>query len=203
MTYIQGTLSEPLAIGIYAVEFLFQKEIKNIGILGTGPIGLSVLLAARAAGIQSIYTTDKIKVRQMSAMKAGAVWTGNPDRTDIIKDILTQVKGLDAVFECCGDQEALDQAIELLNPGGMLVMLGIPESDRVSFNINKLRRKELSIQNVRRQNSATQKALDQIAKNRITVDFMASHQFSLEDCRDAFETAANYLDGVIKALIIF
>ena len=34
--------------------------------------------------------------------------------------------GLDVVFECCGEQEALDQAIEMLKPGGKLLLIGIP-----------------------------------------------------------------------------
>jgi len=203
MNFTQGVLSEPLAIGIYAVEFLRHKKVKNIGILGTGPIGLSVLLAARAAGVKSIYATDKIASRQTYALNAGAVWVGNPDRSDIAKEILDKTQGLDAVFECCGDQSALDQAAKVLNSGGILLILGIPEIDRISFDISKLRRQELIIQNIRRQNDTTQKALGQIANKKIHVDFMATHEFPLEKCQDAFDTVAEYKDGVIKALITF
>lgn len=201
ISFTQGALIEPSAIGIYAVEFLQSKKINSIGILGTGPIGLSVLLAARAAGIISIFATDKINSRLKSALNAGAVWAGNPERSDIVRDILDQTSGLDAVFECCGDQAALNQAVELLNPGGSLLILGIPEGDHISFDINQLRRREISIQNVRRQNAATQKAIEHISNKTIAVDFMATHSFPLSDCQDAFETAAGYRDGVIKAMI--
>ncbi len=61
---------------------------------------------------------------------------------------------LDVVFECCGQQEAIDNAVDLLKPGGKLMVIGIPEFDRWSFPVDKSRHKELCIQNVRRQNEA-------------------------------------------------
>ncbi len=197
----QGVLAEPLAIGIYAVDFLGRGEAHSMGILGAGPIGLSVLLSARAAGIHRIFVTDKVEARIKAALDAGAVWAGNPTRSDITADIRERETGLDVVFECCGDPEALDQAVELLHPGGTLFILGIPEIDRVSFDIHRLRRKEIRIQNVRRQNRCTGRALESLADGSLAASFMITHAFPLDDADRALETAAAYADGVIKALI--
>ena len=120
---------------------------------------------------------------------------------DIVSEIVKESDGLDAVFECCGDPEALDQAIDLLRPGGTLLILGIPEMDRVSFDAHKLRRKEIRIQNVRRQCRRTQRAIDLVASKKVDIDFMATHTFSLEQTQQAFELVAAYGDGVIKAMI--
>jgi L-iditol 2-dehydrogenase len=197
----QGVLVEPLAIGIYAVDFLEKMDIGTIGILGCGPIGLSVMQAALAQDIHKIYATDKIPERLEYAHRKGAVWTGNPKEMDIVSEVLRKTDGLDAVFECCGDQEALDQAIDLIKPGGTLFILGIPEIVRVSFDAHKLRRKEIRIQNVRRQRECTQRAIDLIASKEVDVDFMATHNFSLEEAQKAFELVAEYGDGVIKAML--
>jgi len=195
-------LAEPLSIGIYAIRFLHEFPASTIAILGTGPIGLSVGLAARDTGIDNIYATDKIDDRLEAAKKAGAIWTGNPDRMDIVAEILkAQPAGLGAVFECCGDQEALDQAVELLRPGGKLMIVGIPESDRVTFDAHRLRRKEISIQNVRRQNGCIPAAIDLIAHRGSDLDFILTHMFPLEDAQKAFDLVENYRDGVIKAVI--
>ena len=196
-----AVLAEPLAIGIYAVGFLKNTGAETIGILGTGPIGLSVLLGARSAGIEAVYTTDKVDARIDAAKKAGAVWAGNPERADIVSGILGHERGLDAVFECCGDPEALDQAVELLNPGGMLLVLGIPETDRVSFDVHALRRKEIRIQNVRRQNDCTERALELLAGGTIDASTLATHRFSLAESQQALELVSAYRDGVIKALV--
>ena len=95
----------------------------------------------------------------------------------------------------------MEQAIDLLKPGGTLLILGIPEIERVSFDAHKLRRKEIRIQNVRRQRNCTQRAIDLIASKEVDIDFMATHTFSLEEAQQAFELVAEYGDGVIKAMI--
>jgi L-iditol 2-dehydrogenase len=199
MSLIQAALVEPLSIGIYAMQLLRKKHSPAIGILGSGPIGLSVLLAAKHAGIATIYATDKINKRLQTAKQVGATWVGNPEKADVIKTI--GPNSLDAVFECCGDQDALDQAIELLQPGGKLLIVGIPASNRVAFDIHQLRRKEISIQNVRRQNQCIQIAIDLIEQQLLDVDFMATHFFNLEQAQEAFDLVAGYKNGVIKAMI--
>jgi len=198
----QRVLVEPLSIGLYAVNFLKDKNIQSIGILGSGPIGLSTALSARAKGIPRIYMTDKIDSRLGAARTAGALWTANPLHSDIEKKIKEREPFLlDAVFECCGDQDALDLAVELLKPGGILFIIGIPETDRILFDVHKLRRKEIVLQNIRRQNRCLSEAISLIQENRVNVDFMVTHTFSLAETYDAFELASSYADGVIKALI--
>lgn len=197
----QGALAEPLSIGVYALEFLRCSTPRTLGILGCGPIGLSVLLAAKASGIVEIFATDRIPERIQAASAAGARWAGNPDQTDVVKAIRAQCPSLDAVLECCGQQEAIDQAVELLKPGGTLLILGIPAEDALSFNAHTLRRKEITIQNVRRQNHCTPHALKLIADREVDVDFMATHNFPLDRIRDALELVSGYRDGVIKAMI--
>jgi L-iditol 2-dehydrogenase len=137
----QGALLEPLSIGAYAARLGGDLRGKRIAILGCGPIGLSVLLAARQAGAARIYVSDPIAVRRAFARQCGATWDGAP-AGDLVAAILRhEPLALDAVFECCGQQDAMDQGIELLQPGGRLVLLGIPEVSRVSFNIDLLRRR--------------------------------------------------------------
>ena len=197
-----GILAEPLSIGIFSFRLLGKSPVSSVAVLGAGPIGLSVGLAAKDIGIPKIYMTDKIDVRLEAAQKAGASWAGNPDRLDIVTKILAnEPTGLDAVFECCGDQEALDQAVELLKPGGKLSIVGIPETDLVTFDAHRLRRKELSIQNVRRQNDCVSDAIDLISRKKSDLGFMVTHSFHLEDTQKAFDLVENYRDGVIKAII--
>jgi len=149
-----------------------------------------------------VCATDKIDARGKTARTAGAAWTGNPDREDIVARMKSFVPdGFDAVFECCGDQAALDQAVALLKPGGRFFIIGIPTVDRVSFDIHSLRRKELSLHNVRRQRGCIREAIDFIAGREADVRFMATHTFRLEDAPKAFALAAGYSDGVIRAII--
>lgn len=202
MDFEEGVLVEPLSIGIHSLRLLEGFKAQEIAILGAGPIGLSVLLAAPAYGVSKIYVTDKIDDRVTAARTAGAAWSGNPDREDIVAEIAGREPGLvDAVFECSGDPAALDQAVDLLRPGGRLMILGIPAVDRISLDVHKIRRKEIAIGNVRRQRHCYEEALELIRTKRADVRFMATHEFKLEESAEAFELAANYRDGVIKAII--
>jgi len=204
MSYDEAAISEPLAIGLYAVKQSIPMKGAKVGILGFGPIGMSVMLPALAMGAKEVYVTDKIDERLRIAERSGAVLTANPEREDVAQKITEKVPELlDVVFECCGQQEAIDNAVDLLKPGGKLMIIGIPEFDRWSLPVDKSRHKELCIQNVRRQNEAVQPALDMMAAGEISVSAMTTHRFSFEKSKEAFDLVAAYGDGVMKAMIDF
>jgi len=203
MTFEEAAIVEPLSIGIYAISLAIPMTGATIGILGAGPIGLSVLLPAKASGAGRVYTTDKIDARLNLARRAGADWVGNPNTEDVVTEITRrEPELLDVVFECSGEQEAMDQGVQLLKPGGKLMLIGIPGAqNRVSFDINLLRRKELCIQNVRRQNHCVQRAIDMIASHEIDVKTMVTHHFPFTRTQEAFDLVTDYRDGVVKAIV--
>ncbi len=204
MSCEEAALSEPLAIGIYAVKLSGIGHGARIAVLGTGPIGLSVIFAARDAGAAAIYATDRIDNRLAKAREYGADWTGNPDHLDPVPAVAQREPLLlDAVFECCGQQTALDQGLEMLKPGGTLMLVGIPEADRVNFNIDIMRRRELRLLNVRRQNKCVSAALEMISSKNYPIASMVTHRFAFEDAKDAFDLVAGYQDNVVKAMIHF
>lgn len=200
-----AAMVEPLSIGYYASQFIKSFDKTNsIAILGVGPIGLGVMLSLQVHGFKNIFVTDKLNYRLEAAKKAGAIWAGNPDQKDIVSELNNiNPDQFDIVFECCGKQEALDLGIDILKPGGMLLIVGIPEEDRISFNINKIRRKEITIQNVRRQNKSIQPVIDLLSSGKISCDFMITHKFTFDQTGEAFDIVSNYKNGVIKALIKF
>jgi len=202
MTFEQAALSEPLAIGVYAVEKSMLPVLADVAILGAGPIGMSVFHVLRTKNVGNVYITDKIDDRLAFSKKLNPKWTGNPDNTNILKEISKiQPLLLDVVYECSGEPDATRQGIELLKPGGILVIVGIPETDEISFPIHDLRRKEITILNIRRQVHCTQKAIDLLDKRIINMDSMVTHHFKLEETQKAFDLVANYRDGVMKTII--
>jgi threonine dehydrogenase-like Zn-dependent dehydrogenase len=203
MTLPQAVMVEPLSIAVWAAQFAGEATGKTIAILGTGTMGLCTLLALRAAGEpRRVYASDLIDDRLAMARKLGAFAAANAARQDVAKEFLAaEPLGFDYVFECAGQQETLDQAAKLLAPGGTLIIVGIPETDRISFDMSFLRRKELKVQNVRRQNGTVARTIDLVASGKADVDPLATHYFPLERTADAFELAHSYKDGVIKAIV--
>jgi L-iditol 2-dehydrogenase len=197
-----GALSEPLTIGVYAVNLSQLKPGMDIGILGCGPIGLSVLAASQVIGPRKIVATDKLDYRIQIAKNSGATFILNPDKQDVLKEVIQfEPALLDIVFECSGTQEAVDQALEILKPGGKLMQIGIPEFDRFSFSADLMRRKEICIQNVRRQNESVTKCISQMTSGKLNAQSWVTHHFKLSECKQAFDLVANYKDGVVKAVI--
>jgi len=204
LTPDHGSISEPLAIGVYSVKKSIGVKGASIGILGFGPIGMSVLLAAMERGASNFYVTDKVNERLAIAHKENVTWTGNPLETDIVGKLKELVPlGLDIVYECCGQQEALDQAVDILKPGGMLVVVGIPESDRWSMSVDTTRRREISLQFIRRQLDCVEPALEMMMSGAINIANMVTHRFSFDRTKEAFDLVADYRDGVMKAMIDF
>ena len=83
------------------------------------------------------------------------------------------------------------------------MLVGITAVDEIHFPIHELRRKEITIINIRRQVHCTQKAIDLLENGRLRMDSMATHHFPLEETGRAFDVVANYRDGVMKAMISF
>ncbi|MGQ1783767.1 MULTISPECIES: alcohol dehydrogenase catalytic domain-containing protein [unclassified Saccharicrinis] len=202
MTYDQAAISEPLAIGLYAVNRAMPIQNAKAGILGFGPIGMSVLLSALTKGASKVFVSDKINERLQIAMDSGAHYAGNIDEKDVVKEILDlEPQGLDLVFECCGKQEAVEQAFDLLKPGGILMLIGIPQFDHWRLPVSKGRHKEVTVMNIRRQNGTVEEALELLANENIDVSNMPTHRFSFVDSKQAFDLVASYKDGVMKAMI--
>lgn len=205
MNYNTAVLCEPLSIGFYATSFAANSlENKKIAILGCGPIGLSVLLISKALKAENIYATDLLKYRLKIAHEHGADWTGYPQTLNMAKEIPQLEKHqFDYVFECCGKQEAIEQGLEILKPGGKLIIIGIPEFENFSFNAHLMRRNEITIHNVRRQNGYMDKTIEYVNNNIVDPGFMITHNFSLLKTSKAFQLISNYKDKIIKAVINF
>ncbi len=204
MTLEEAAMCEPLSIGLYSVKQSAMTRNHTIAILGFGPIGMSVLLSSRALGNKTAVVTDKLGYRVARAVKDGVVCAANPEKEDVAKSILDKIpSGVDIVFECSGQQDALDNALDILAPGGKLVLVGIPEFDNWSIKADLMRRKELTLINIRRQNHCAEEAVELVAAKKTDLRSMATHRISFADTPKAFDMVAGYREGVMKALIVF
>ena len=83
------------------------------------------------------------------------------------------------------------------------MIIGIPEFDRWSFQVDPMRHKEICVQNVRRQNHSLEEALELMETKKIDVAGMPTHRFPFAKTKEAFDLVTVYGDGVMKAMIDF
>ena len=199
----EGVLSEPLAIGIYAVKLSGLKIGDDVAILGAGPIGLSILFSARENGANKIFISDLIDERLEFAKEIGADFVVNANREDITEIVkkITNNRGVDISFEAAGKKETFRQVIHTSRIGGKSVLVGIPSEDMVEFEAHIMRRKELELINVRRSAFCTEIALNLLKKTKLPFKKIITHRYQFEKIEEAFNLVSEYRDGVIKCVI--
>ena len=199
----EAALIEPLSIGVYAVKLAgIVDPGLSCAIFGAGPIGLSILMKLLADNISNTGIIEPLKYRLEKAGQIGAKWLVNPVDSDVYEEIYEREKLLlDVVFEASGEQDAVNNALKILKPGGKLILVGIPASARYIFDMDLMRRKELTVINVRRQNHCVEEAIELVASCKINVKQMVTHYFQLRKSPVAFDMVAGYRDNVIKAMI--
>jgi len=203
MNPVQAALIEPFSIGVYAVKLaeIAEKNSSSV-IFGAGPIGLSILLKLLADGISNVGMIEPLEYRLKKSEEIGARYFINPEKQDVEKEVQNQEELLvNVAFEASGEQEAVDNALKILKPGGKLVLVGIPPSAQYTFNMDLMRRKELTVVNVRRQNHCVEEAIDLVVSGKANVEKMVTHHFSLDETPTAFDMVEGYKDGVVKAMI--
>ena len=107
-------------------------------VFGLGGVGLSVVMGARLAGAAQIVAVDRVGAKLDLARELGATDTILAlDRTQTIEAIRDVTHGgPNFAFEAIGLQETIEQAIEVLPPGGTAVLVGLtPFGVRASFDV--------------------------------------------------------------------
>jgi threonine dehydrogenase-like Zn-dependent dehydrogenase len=120
--------SDVLGTGWYAADAARVMEGSTVAVVGDGAVGLMAVLAAKQMGAGRIIAMSRHKARQALALEFGA--------TDIVSERgeagvarvkeMTKNVGADAVLECVGTNESMNQAIQCTRPGAMIGYVGVP-----------------------------------------------------------------------------
>ncbi len=203
MTMPEIAMLEPLAVGVYGVEIAEPVQGKSIAILGSGAIGLSLLQAAKASGCGKAIVTDLIPERLEIARTLGADATFDAADPDLVKKVVSDGIGLDIVFEAAGENDAVRQATEMVRPGGMVVVGGIPREDEMCLTASLIRRKGLTIKLIRRSKNTLHRSIELVRQGKVNLSPFATHTFPVERVTEAFELAMAHADGVLRAVVEF
>ncbi len=151
MSYEEGAMIEPLAVGMMAAKMGKVTVHDIVAVIGAGPIGQMALQASKTYGAHETFVTDIIDYRLEYAKKYGAKGVINSAEEDMVEKIveLTDSKGVDVVIEASGATSAIQQAIDIVKPGGIIVLVGYPSRD-VQMPLTKIISRELRIQGIHR-----------------------------------------------------
>ncbi len=122
-----GALVEPLAVALHAVRRAGLQAGDSVAVFGSGPIGLSVIQAAAAAGAGRIFVSEPRKARREMAADCGGHELIDPTDENPVERIHETVGGVDVAFEVAGIEETYQQAIEATRPTGTVAVVSIWE----------------------------------------------------------------------------
>ena len=178
-----GVLTEPLAVGIHAVRRSKLQEGDTVAILGAGTIGLSTLLAARAAGVSKIYSVEISKLRGEKALAMGATAVINPNEVDPVKQLreLTNGIGPDLSFACVGLPVSGPLAVELARKAGTVVIVGVSPGPSPDFNFFRIFMTEKTVLGSEGYVRDTATVIELIADGRIDPSGLITAKVPLKD----------------------
>ncbi|MFM2309231.1 MAG: hypothetical protein RLY87_1352 [Chloroflexota bacterium] len=145
ISFTAGSLAEPLACAVHAVELAQATAGHHLLVLGAGPIGLCVIVAAKARGVKHIIVSDISDARLEVAKHWGATHTVNAKTTDTVAATMAAYPhGVDIAIDAVGTSLVRNQAIKAVMPGGTVVLMGLHE-DETGIPTNYIIRQEITL----------------------------------------------------------
>lgn len=198
---VWASFTEPVAIGVQATRRGQVQVGELVLILGAGPIGLALIEVVKAKGARPVIT-DVLDSRLEFAKQLGAD-TLKADDT-LLKNVLkiTNGEGAPVVIEATGNAKAMESTVDLVAPGGRIVILGlVKRGTMVSFPGLDFTRKEMTIVGSRASVNCFPESLELLATGKIQYPKVAS-EFSLWDAPAVFAKLDADLMAVHKGVLV-
>jgi D-xylulose reductase len=203
VSYAVGALVEPLSVGMHGVTKGQVKPGDVAVVLGAGTIGLMTTAVALAAGCSRVILVDRIGPKLAVGAALGAVTPVNFEQTDVAEAVLdaTGGWGADIVFEASGNPAACASTLDLVCPGGKVVIIGCPV-EPVTMEIVKAQAKEVTIVTIFRYANVYPRALALLASGKVNVEPFITDVYEFERSVEAFEYALNPRPETVKVQIV-
>jgi len=189
VTWEEGAMVEPLAVGLHAVTTSDLALGARVLVIGAGPIGLSVTAFAALRGAATIVVSERAPARRAAATAFGATAVLDPTRTDDLGAAFAALAGgpPDVIFDCVGVPGIIQSCIDMSRPRGTIVVVGVcMKEDRV-VPISAIL-KELRVQFILGYVDADfARVLAFLQAGKIPAAAMVTDRVTLGDLPDAFE----------------
>jgi D-xylulose reductase len=202
VSFAEGAMVEPFAVGMQAAQKAGIKPGDTAVVVGAGPIGTMVAIAALAGGCARAIVADLAQPKLDIAAAYLGVIPVNVQEKSLLAEVgrLTDGWGADVVFECSGSPRAWQGIADLPRPGGTVVVVGLPV-EPVDFDIAGLSVKELTITSVFRYAHQYERAIALMGSGRVDLKPLISKTFAFEDSIRAFERAVEARPTDVKLQI--
>jgi len=203
VSFAQGAMVEPFAIGMQAALRARIQPGDVAVVTGAGPIGMMVALAALAGGCSKVIVADLAQPKLDIIGTYEGIETVNIRTTSAVDAVnaATEGWGADVVFECSGAAPAILNIAQLARPGGTVVLVGMPV-DPVPVDIVGLQAKELQVETVFRYANVYDRAIALIASGKVDLTPLISGTIAFEESIAGFDRAVEARETDVKLQIL-
>jgi D-xylulose reductase len=193
---------EPFAIGMQAAARARIVPGDIAAVIGAGPIGIMVALAALAGGCARVFISDFSKEKLAIAARYDGIVPVNIAEGPLAATIARETDdwGADIVFEASGSPKAFSDIFNIVRPGGAVVLVGLP-IEPVTLDVPGAISKEVRIETVFRYANIFDRALALIASGKVDLKPLITGTFDFRQSIAAFERAASGLPTDVKLQI--
>lgn len=205
MSYINGALMEPFAVGYCGIKKCGSLKDKNVLIIGGGTIGQFLLQAVKAQNPKNIIVSDLSDKRLETAKKMGADYVINPQKIDLVEAVerITNGELIDVSIEAVGINPTVKQALSVLKLGGTSLWIGMSAKD-ITINMQDIVTKEYKILgSFNYTHKEFGEAIDFIVENNIDLINYVSKTVTLEETADMFRELHLNPDDYLKVMVTF
>lgn len=204
MTFAEGALIEPFAVGMHAATKARLQPGDIAAVIGCGTIGIMTAIAALNGGAARVYISD-ISPEKLALVEdipgIIPVYAAEESLAERVRRD-TGGWGPQAVFEASGAGGSYETVWDVPAPGGVLVIVGMPTRP-VTFDTTKAQVRELRIETIFRYANVYQKAIDLAAGAAVDLTPLVSATFDVEDSVAAFDRGAEGRPTDTKLQITF
>jgi L-gulonate 5-dehydrogenase len=195
-------LVEPVSIAIRAVHRARIEEGERVVVLGAGPIGQSLLVAAQDRGA-SVLMVDLLPSRLETAGTLGAdtvQWTSGDEVVARARDWSGGL-GPEVVIDATGVPSAVAAGVEMVTSAGRFVQVGM-SGEAVSLRLGSLTEKELDVLGVACCGTGEfAEAVALTERNAARLAPLVSHEFPLREAPQALHYAMEHPTEVMKVIV--
>ena len=193
-------MTEPTAVGLHAVHLANIKVGDKVLVIGGGIIGLVSAMFAKMNGASLVVVSETNESRGEKAVKLNVVDEWIDAKKEETVNILTS-KEFDVVIECCGNAIAVNTALNVVKPGGTVVLVGVSMESINVYSILAVMR-ELTLKGaIAYTFDEFNTCLELMSKKQIDVLKFVDDIVSLEEVQASYERLTSGVDGAIKILV--
>ncbi|MER9627328.1 NAD(P)-dependent alcohol dehydrogenase [Mesorhizobium sp. M0296] len=203
VSFAEGAMVEPFAVGMQAAAKAKIAPGDTAVVIGAGPIGTMVAIAALAGGCARAVVADLAQPKLDIAGGYQGVIPINVRDKNLAAEVkrLTDGWGADVVFECSGSSKAWETLLDLPRPGGAVVVVGLPVAP-IAFDVATASTKEVRIETVFRYAHQYERAIALMGSGRVDLKPLISGTFPFEDSITAFDRAVEARPADVKLQIL-